>query len=338
MKKGELKKPVAKKPVINKKLHLSHKYLFFFFIAVFIIIISIPFLVWSGWWEEQYRVNYNDNREIVSTANYKTYIVTNNSNKDYLIPNRTSTEINSFAGHLPPNVTMTLKPNPPSPTLNCDNAGFVCGNNCTYHDELYGTVAIGNQCWFKEDLHTTTDYNSATIPLWAASTSISYYGLYDKYTKNFEGNPGYFLYQWAAALPEGGVEAGLGLPGQQGICPAGWRIPSDNDFIQFKNALLANNPSCQIDYCIPYNCYEGLISFAYQGSRTNSWPDREWWRVGSLHNVLTSTWDQSSNPHWAAKIMVFQNYSAVCETPSNNEQTAFSVRCIKDISGWAPIQ
>lgn len=77
-------------------------------------------------------------------------------------------------------------------------------NSVDYHGQTYNTVEIGNQCWLKENLN----YESGTS--WCYEDNLENCAIYGR------------LYDWETAL---------------GICPSGWHLPSDNEFILLENFL-----------------------------------------------------------------------------------------------------
>ena len=94
----------------------------------------------------------------------------------------------------------------------------------------YNTVKIGNQVWMVENLKTTK-YNDGTEILnvtsdtqWANLTT----GAYCNYD-NLESNAEIYgrLYNWYA------VNTGK-------LAPAGWHVPTDDDWIILENYLIAN--------------------------------------------------------------------------------------------------
>jgi len=105
--------------------------------------------------------------------------------------------------------------------------GFVCGDTITYAGESYPTVKIGNQCWFAKNLNvgamiarTTAQGNSCS--------SIQKYCLNDE-----EYNCGIYggLYRWTQAM------CGATTEKTQGVCPAGWHVPTDPEFVTLTNYL-----------------------------------------------------------------------------------------------------
>jgi uncharacterized protein (TIGR02145 family) len=105
---------------------------------------------------------------------------------------------------------------------------FECGVD-TVEDadgNSYNTVAIGDQCWMAENLRVGTTINgstnqtdNATIERWCYNNSDA--NCDDNLNPN---NSDGGLYQWDEAMQYSTTE------GAQGICPAGWHIPSDQDF------------------------------------------------------------------------------------------------------------
>jgi uncharacterized protein (TIGR02145 family) len=146
----------------------------------------------------------------------------------------------------------------------------------TYDGKTYNTVAIGFQCWLKENLDV-----GSMIPVYQNSSNngvIEKYCIEDKieYCAPYGG-----LYQWNEAM------AYSSLPGAQGICPDGWHIPTKGEFEilqsevnNSRDALLAqgelsgNNSSgfsallSGIRYDVGY-----YINLGYQ---TNYWTSNEY--------------------------------------------------------------
>lgn len=97
-----------------------------------------------------------------------------------------------------------------------------CGDIETDVDgNSYQTVQIGNQCWLAEDLRTTLYRNGSSIPNvtedsdWAGlSTGAWAYYANDDLNSDVVGK----LYNWFA------------VNDTRGICPTGWKIPSDDDW------------------------------------------------------------------------------------------------------------
>jgi uncharacterized protein (TIGR02145 family) len=106
--------------------------------------------------------------------------------------------------------------------------------------KFYNAVQIGTQCWMAQNLDVGTQ-----IPSVAVSHSIqSDNNVIEKFC--YEDNPANCvtyggLYEWAEALNYNGAtnDHSWTLPSGniQGICPTGWHIPSDNEWIELETFL-----------------------------------------------------------------------------------------------------
>jgi uncharacterized protein (TIGR02145 family) len=97
-----------------------------------------------------------------------------------------------------------------------------CGDRITDTDgNIYQTVQIGDQCWMAEDLRTTFYRDGTSIPNvpendeWA-TLSVGGWAYYANNDLNSDINGK--LYNWFT------------VNDSKGICIAGWKVPSDNDW------------------------------------------------------------------------------------------------------------
>ena len=85
----------------------------------------------------------------------------------------------------------------------------------------YGTVQIGGQCWTTEDMRTTSYSDGSSIPNvtddyeWDRLTTGAWaYYLNDDFNSDIKGK----LYNWFTTIDS------------RGVCPTGWKVPSDDDW------------------------------------------------------------------------------------------------------------
>jgi uncharacterized protein (TIGR02145 family) len=106
----------------------------------------------------------------------------------------------------------------------CD---WECGEDIGHEGYDYSTVQIGEQCWFSENCR----YLPSVSPSSASSTFDPYYYVYDyegtnlaaaQATENYEAYG--VLYNWPAVMTNG-------------ICPSGWHIPSDGEWMELEMFL-----------------------------------------------------------------------------------------------------
>lgn len=115
----------------------------------------------------------------------------------------------------------------------CSPAVFnSCGDDIGHEGYDYSTVLIGDQCWFSENCR----YLPEVSPSSEGSETDPYYYVYDyegstvseaKATENYETYG--VLYNWPAVMTEG-------------ICPIGWHIPSDEEWMELEMFLGMSEP------------------------------------------------------------------------------------------------
>ena len=120
-----------------------------------------------------------------------------------------------------------------------------------HEGNVYNTVRIGNQCWMKENLRTTTSPSTGTYLIPPVGTDLTYSGKQARWYNNDSAtyapmNYG-LLYNWNAAMDTFRTTVGetsvsnnavvsMSLVGhRRGICPAGWHLPNYGDWSQLND-------------------------------------------------------------------------------------------------------
>jgi uncharacterized protein (TIGR02145 family) len=104
-----------------------------------------------------------------------------------------------------------------------------------YDGNSYLTVRIGDQCWMAENLRTTHYADGTPIPQPTAA-EIWTWDNPGAITKGMYKNQ---FYSWSAAMND--ATGSTTNPSEvQGACPAEWHIPSDAEWIQMRDYLIAN--------------------------------------------------------------------------------------------------
>ena len=100
----------------------------------------------------------------------------------------------------------------------------------TYHDYTYALVEIGGQCWFQENLKTTLyrdgsplDQPGASNSAWESHTS----GAYTWYLNDSAQNDTAY----------GALYNGYALDNPAGLCPEGWHVPTDCEWMYLEGTL-----------------------------------------------------------------------------------------------------
>ena len=96
-----------------------------------------------------------------------------------------------------------------------------------YGGQIYNTIQIYSQCWFKENLNVGEMIPSSQTP--SNNNIIEKYCMADDeyYCDNFAGGL-YFSYEMMNYTNQ---------PGGQGICPDGWHVPDDLDWQILEGAV-----------------------------------------------------------------------------------------------------
>jgi len=127
----------------------------------------------------------------------------------------------------------------------CSNE-IVCGQSCSYENEIYNTIAIGDQCWFKENLKYLPEVHDNNIFVSLGNSGLSAYGVYGyegndldeaKLTiKRYEYYPVHYK-EYLNSYSNFGVFYNQHAVTEETICPVGWHIPGDNEWIKLSNFL-----------------------------------------------------------------------------------------------------
>ena len=123
-----------------------------------------------------------------------------------------------------------------------------------HEGNVYATVQIGNQCWMRDNLRTTTSPSTGTyiIPVAGASytTSGKQARWYSDDSATFASMNFGLLYNWNAAVDTFNTDYGetsvitdesvgsvfaIFTGHRRGICPAGWHLPSDAEWTTLTN-------------------------------------------------------------------------------------------------------
>lgn len=100
-----------------------------------------------------------------------------------------------------------------------------CGDTLTYAGENYPTVQIGTQCWLAKNL------NAGTMVTLISGQGISCASIRKYCYNNTASNCTTYggLYTWTQAM------CGAETAGSRGVCPTGWHIPTDPEYVTLTN-------------------------------------------------------------------------------------------------------
>ena len=213
--------------------------------------------------------------------------------------------------------TFFTMPNP------CPGAPFVIDVS----GNVYETVQIGNQCWMKSNLRVNKYRNGDTITTGLAvtnwlSTTQGAFVVYDDFSSN--------------DLVFGKLYNHYAVTDNRGLCPTGWRVPSDSDYLSLINNFGGLN--------IAGGALKDTVNLPNIGGWQNP-------NVGATNNSGFSALpgglrDINGNfngislfSYWWTSTLLTGRYSVSCKLFSGNSQiyrevgtstNGYSVRCLRE--------
>lgn len=254
-------------------------------------------------------------------VNNKVHAINNSSTKDYFVPNKTAEEWTAFADNLPPQVTLDA--------VDCADINFTAGSDCKYNGYVYPTVQVGSQIWFNEDLQTTQKPDGSVMAQWPPSVASASSTMFTCDT-NVSSCIDY-LYQWDAALNgTTGFTGASSTPVIQGICPAGWHIPSDPEINALKTAVGScyNSTNNAFNaYCLD-NSFNFYIKTPLSGWRKGT--DGIYYNSGGVVFLRSATYDTNDGGKFHAHAMTVTPDGSSVQYGNYSKSDGLSVRCVKD--------
>ena len=120
---------------------------------------------------------------------------------------------------------------------------FACGDPVSYQGYDYATVLIGEQCWFAENLRSENYENGDAIPSnlsnseWENTLSGAV-AVYGEHVGCYNYSPDIDACDPAQSLNEfGRLYNWYAVDDARGICPSGWHIPTDGEWMTLEMAL-----------------------------------------------------------------------------------------------------
>lgn len=201
-----------------------------------------------------------------------------------------------------------------------------------YDGNVYNTVQIGSQCWMKENLRTVHSADGSDVSHLFPnndSANVSFYGR---------------LYNWYAAMYHSTSIETLSQRAQ-GICPTGWHLPSDSEWIQLQNyintyeAYRCNNVPDYLAKSLAdtmgwiESTASCTIGFEREDNNITGFSARPAGYYNGSYNSFGSylgMWSSRENPQTPALAVqyVLGSDNTVMRNSSLNKNRYFSVRCV----------
>ena len=220
-----------------------------------------------------------------------------------------------------------------------------CGDPLEYQGYDYETVQIGEQCWFAENLRIEDYRNGDEIPVglsdeeWSSTTSgaVAVYGEGSSScnTQSPDGDacdPNWSLAEY------GRLYNWYAVNDMRGLCPSGWHVPSDDEWITMEVSLGMNpedanatgwrgtNQGAQLKATSGW--LDGGNGSNVSGFSATPGGNRDYWgayyHAGTTATFWTETFDQSAS--WVRRIELDEGINRYTSSHPNG----WSVRCIRD--------
>lgn len=206
---------------------------------------------------------------------------------------------------------------------------------------MYSTVQIGDQCWMRSNLRTThyADGTAISTEIEGSGTTPYYYN-YSTSVYALEDRG--YLYNWPAIM-HSQSSSNTNPSGVQGICPDGWHVPSDSEWIQLtdyvssqssfgcggNNAKYAKSLAWQTDWK-PYSgsttCVVSIDLSLNNATGFSAVPAGHYYNRGYVGDrIYAEFW--SSTEAWKYTLY---DYSFAMERAGAMKSYGFSVRCVLD--------
>lgn len=188
---------------------------------------------------------------------------------------------------------------------------------------IYKTVTIGNQIWMAENLKTTKFRNGDPIPNVIANTgwSVLTTGAYCWYNNDAANKAVYgALYNWYV------------VNDSRNIAPAGWHIPSDEEWIALTNFLQGSRQAGAKLKEAGLVHWSDPNSGATNSSRFSALPGGLRGKDGVFKNLnLIGTWWTNTEYTKSVGWYRYVDYgTSNIYGVSTYKASGFSVRCVKD--------
>ena len=141
---------------------------------------------------------------------------------------------------------------------------------------LYSTVQVGEQCWMRENMRTTRYADGTAIACSSTGSITTAYRYYPNHDSANVAAYGY-LYNWFAVMNyvnSSNLTSGI----VQGVCPNGWHVPSDSDWVQLLYYVSSQNN---------YGCHNNSNNISKAMASTTGW------NISSIE--CATGYNQSSN-------------------------------------------
>lgn len=200
----------------------------------------------------------------------------------------------------------------------CTFASFAtCGDVVGFDYHAYETVAIGDQCWFAENLRTTQYADGSDVVIWPSGTAGPSSPAACAYTDPGEQADYGMLYNYYATVHDAG------------LCPTGWHVPVDSEF-QTLISFVGSDPGTKLKASASDEpSWNGTNDYGFS-ALPGGWSYSNPSQVGTKGEFWTSSTGLSASAPTNARMYFFYNDLPAVNPGDNHPAQGRSVRCLKD--------
>ncbi|MCQ2280453.1 MAG: fibrobacter succinogenes major paralogous domain-containing protein [Bacteroidales bacterium] len=240
-------------------------------------------------------------------------------------------------------------------TLQFDAAIIEDGQPCPgmpavtdYDGNIYNTVQIGAQCWMKENMRTTHYYNGTAI---ATSSATSDTTAYYYHANDDSSNDSVYglLYNWPAAVGSS-LTSAFGPQFVQGICPTGWHVPSDAEWMRLavyvgsQSQYVCGDDTTHVSKALAstnywphytgssdgYQCFPSYDTYSNNATGFSAVPAGYYGGYYGYFGHLAALWSAREYNDTRARLHRMLYTQPILERARETKYSAFSVRCLRD--------
>ena len=210
----------------------------------------------------------------------------------------------------------------------CEEDAFFCGQQVADSESnIYDTALIGNQCWFVQNLNIGEMILGASSQL---DNDIYEKYCYDNNSDNCEIYGG--LYQWNEMM-------NYSTSTNQGLCPSGWHISSNEDWLELINYLSIDGNSGAGTSVAGKLKEGGTLHWALEGCGNSVCNSSGFTALpGGFRGTGNFSGINNFNFLWTfsqadTNSYIYYSLNYLSSPPSSsalNSENGFSVRCIKN--------
>ena len=213
-----------------------------------------------------------------------------------------------------------------------------------YDGNIYNTVQIGNQCWMRENLRTEHYTDGTEISMGNTYSNSTPYRYAPDNDQSLVAIYGY-LYNWPAVM-HSSASSSVNRSGVQGICPIGWHVPSEAewmqliDYVSSQSANVCNSNTSYIAKSlaatIGWTTHNGTCAIGNNMSSNNvtgfsALPAGFYYRQSYFtFGDYVGYWSATENSNGKVFGHGLIYYDAIVYNGESDKDYAISVRCLLD--------